>query len=50
MAKNRRDFLIRRDHSPLKVLYMEPARVGRFMYRLQSRFPNHTWSVSERFC
>ena len=49
MTNTTRDFLIRRDHNPMKVLRMDPHRIARFMKRLQSRFPDYSWSVSERF-
>ena len=49
MAKSMRDFLIRRDHHPLKLLSMEPGRIAPYMRRLETRFPDFEWSVCERF-
>lgn len=49
MPTDTRDFVIRQNSEPLKVLHMDFSRIGPYMRRLQARFPEHRWSVSERF-
>lgn len=49
MPAQKRDFVIRQDSLPMKVLRMDPERMTPYMRHLQARFPNHQWSVSERF-
>ena len=49
MASYKRGFLIRQDGMAIKILHLESRRVAPYMRRLQSRFPDHRWSVSERF-
>jgi len=44
-----KDFIIRQDSQPVKVLRLDPRRVKPFMKRLRCRFPNSRWSISNRF-
>ncbi len=49
MPTKSRDFLIRKDGLPVKVLHLERNRTVSYMRRLQARFPDYRWSISERF-
>jgi hypothetical protein len=49
MPTEKREFIIRQDSLPVKVLNIEPKRVRFYMCRLQTRFSDYRWSVSERF-
>ena len=49
MPTETRVFVIRQDSLPVKVLHLEPQRVRAYMHRLQTRFSDYRWSVSERF-
>jgi hypothetical protein len=49
MSTQVREFIIRRDSLPIKVLYIEPQRISAYMRRLQARFSGYNWSVSDRF-
>lgn len=49
MPTDIRDFVIRQDGLPVKVLHIEPQRIRPYMHRLQTRFSDYRWSVSERF-
>ncbi|WP_167730407.1 hypothetical protein [Terasakiella sp. SH-1] len=42
-------YVIRRDHTPVKMIFGSEKKASRFTQRLQSRFPNNLWSVSNRF-
>ena len=43
------EFAIRRDGLPYKLLRSTPEQVRRFVARISARFPDHDWSVSQRF-
>jgi hypothetical protein len=49
MSTGTRDFVIRQNSLPVKVLHIEPHRVASYMQRLQARFSDYHWSVSDRF-
>ena len=49
MPTETRGFIIRQDSLPVKVMHIEPQRIRSYMHRLQTRFSNYRWSVSERF-
>lgn len=49
MENQQRDFIIRRDSEPVKVLRFKPQRVNIYMHRVQTRFPKFSWSISDRF-
>lgn len=44
-----REFVIRKNSQPVKVMRMEAGRMGLYMRRLQTRFPDYCWSISEHF-
>lgn len=44
-----REYVIRKDSLPIKILRIEKHRVSTFMRRLQIRFPGYKWSVCDRF-
>ena len=49
MNTKTRAFVIRQDSQPKKLLRLTPHRVAAYMRRLQTRYPEHRWSISERF-
>jgi len=49
MSTGTRDFVIRQNSLPVKVLHIEPQRVASYMQRLQARFSDYRWSISDRF-
>jgi hypothetical protein len=49
MTMPKRDFIIRQDSHPAKIFHSDRQWITSYMGRLQSRFPHHRWSVSERF-
>ncbi len=49
MSLQTREFVIRQDSLPLKIMIMDQQRVTSLLRRLQARFPSYRWSVSERF-
>jgi len=48
-ANDVQEFAIRRDGLPYKLLRLTPEQIKRFMDRVSVRYPDHDWSVSERF-
>lgn len=49
MAMQAREYVIRQDHLPHMVVALEPDRIAPYMAVLRTRYPDHFWSVSERF-
>ncbi len=49
MLREPRGFVFRQDSLPVKVMYIEPQRLRSYMHRVQTRFSDYRWSVSERF-
>ena len=44
-----REFVVRKDSLPMKIVTVSPDRLRQFMDRVRGRYPGHQWSVSERF-
>ncbi len=49
MPTQSNDFVIRKDGLPIKILHIERQRAVSYMRRVQARFPDHRWSISECF-